>query len=175
MTAQNGHLWHRPRPETEPSRVNSTTEPRRKWVEHPLQGHAGAPTGKWIKGCKQHISSGTLGLSVSPVVDPARLQDRDGAAMVMRSSRKSRPRLRLVFADRSYAGTKLPGELTVRRDWRIKIIKRSDANRGFEALPRRWVGERTEPWLGSCRRLAKDREAFVASAEGGFWSHIFRL
>jgi hypothetical protein len=37
----------------------------------------------------------------------------------------------------------------------------------------RWVVERTLAWLGRCRRLAKDREASVASAEAWiFVAHI---
>ena len=64
-----------------------------------------------------------------------------------------------------YAGPKLRGALKDQGDWRIEIIKRSDAARGFEVLPRRWVVERTFAWLGRCRRLAKDWEASVASAE----------
>ena len=47
----------------------------------------------------------------------------------------------------------------------MELVKRSDAALGFEVLPRRWVIERTFAWLGRCRRLAKDWEATLASAE----------
>ena len=67
--------------------------------------------------------------------------------------------------DGGYAGPKLRGALKSEGDWRIDIIKRSDAAGGFEVLPRRWVVEPTFAWLGRCRRLAKDWEASVASAE----------
>ena len=50
-------------------------------------------------------------------------------------------------------------------DWSVEIIKRSDTVKGFEVLPRRWVVERTFAWLGRCRRLAKDWEKTIASAE----------
>src|SRR5207249_9214520 len=36
---------------------------------------------------------------------------------------------------------------------------------GFVVLPRRWVVERTFSWFGRNRRLAKDFEASIASAE----------
>ena len=58
-------------------------------------------------------------------------------------------------------------------DWTIEIIKRSDAAKGFEVLPRRWVVERTFAWLGRSRRLAKDWEKSIASAEAWvFIAHI---
>jgi putative transposase len=140
-------------------------------------GPSGFDAGKRIKGHK-HVrrlsrTSGvhrltvtdTLGLMVGAVVHPAGVQDPDGAPMVLRSIRKSWPWLRHVFADGGYAGPKLRRALKGEGDWRIEIIKRSDAARGFEVLPRRWVVERTDLWLGRCRRLAKDWEASIASAK----------
>jgi transposase len=131
----------------------------------PSGGPSGFDAGKRIKGRKRHIVTDTLGLMVGAVVHPANVQDRDGAPMVLRSIRKSWPSLRHAFADGGYAGPKLRGALKGEGDWRIEIIKRSDAARGFKVLPRRWVVKRTFTWLGRCRRLAKDWEASIASAE----------
>ncbi len=36
---------------------------------------------------------------------------------------------------------------------------------GFVVIARRWVVKRTSAWLGRCRRLAKDWEASIASAD----------
>jgi transposase len=128
-------------------------------------GPRGFDAGKRIKGRKRHIVTDALGLMVGAVVHPASVQDRDGASMVLRSIRTSWPWLRHVFADGGYAGPKLRGAMKGNGAWRIEIIKRSDAARGFKVLPRRWVVERTDPWLGRCRRLAKDWEASIPSAE----------
>jgi transposase len=128
-------------------------------------GPRGFDAGKRIKGRKRHIVTDTLGLMVGAVVHSAGVQDRDGAPMVLRSIRKSWPWLRHVFADGGYAGPKLRCALKGEGDWHIEIIKRSDTARGFKVLPRRWVVERTFAWLGRCRRLAKDWEASIASAE----------
>ena len=78
-----------------------------------------------------------------------------------------------MFADGGYAGDKLKAALRDRGDWTLEIIKRSDTAKGFEVLPRRWVVERTFAWLGRCRRLAKDWEKSIASAEAWvFVAHI---
>lgn len=39
---------------------------------------------------------------------------------------------------------------------------------GFQVLPRRWVVERTLAWLNGNRRLAKNFEKSIASAECWF-------
>ena len=73
--------------------------------------------------------------------------------------------LAMMDAAGGYAGPKLRGALDKIGDWRVQIIKRSDSANGFQVLPRRWVVERTFAWLGRCRRLAKDWEKSIASAE----------
>jgi transposase len=129
-------------------------------------GVRGYDAGKKIKGRKRHIVTDTLGLMVGLVVHGADIQDRDGAPKVLASIRRSFPWLRHVFADGGYAGAKLRGALKKMGAWTIEIIKRSDMASGFEVLPRRWVVERTFAWLNRCRRLAKDWETTIASAEG---------
>lgn len=128
-------------------------------------GPRGYDAGKKIKGRKRHIVTDTLGLLIGSIVHPADIQDRDGASMVLKSIRYSHPWLRHVFADGGYAGPKLREALDKIGDWTIEIVKRSDKAEGFEVLPRRWVVERTFAWLNRCRRLAKDWEKSIQSAE----------
>jgi len=128
-------------------------------------GIRGYDAGKKIKGRKRHIVTDTLGLMVGLVVHGAGIQNRDGAPDVLRAIRYRFPWLRHVFADGGYAGAKLRDALAKIGDWTLEIIKRSDCAKGFEVLPRRWVVERTFAWLGRCRRLAKDFEKSIASAE----------
>ena len=128
-------------------------------------GPRGFDAGKKVKGRKRPIITDTLGLVVGLVVHAADRQDRDGAPKLLRSIRHASPWLRHLFADGSYAGPKLKGVLEKIGCWTLEIIKRSDAALGFEGLPRRWVIERTFAWLGRCRRLAKDWETTLASAE----------
>lgn len=139
-------------------------------------GPRGFDAGKKIKGRKRHIITDTQGHLVGLIVHPGDIQDRDGGPAVLASIRFLYPWLRHVFADGGYAGKKLRAALRRMGHWTIGVIKRCDAAKGFEVLPRRWVVERTFAWLGRCRRLAKDFEATIASAVAWvFVAHIRTL
>lgn len=127
-------------------------------------GPRGYDAGKRIKGRKRHVLTDTNGLLVAAIVHAADIQDRDGAPALLASVRTLFPWLRHVFADGGYAGPKLETALARIGTWTLEIVKRSDAAKGFELLPRRWVVERTIAWLNRNRRLAKDFEATVESA-----------
>jgi len=128
-------------------------------------GVCGYDAGKKIKGRKRHIITDTIGFLIGFIIHAADIQDRDGAVHVLKSIRYTHPWLRHVFADGGYAGPKLRGRLEKIGCWTMEIVKRSDTAKGFEVIPRRWVVERTFAWLGRCRRLAKDWEKTILSAE----------
>jgi len=127
-------------------------------------GPRGYDAGKRIKGRKRHFLTDTNGLLVAAIVHAADIQDRDGAPTIPSSVRALFPWLRHVFADGGYAGPKLETALAQIGTWTLEIVKRSDAAKGFELPPRRWVVERTIAWLNRNRRLAKDVEATTESA-----------
>lgn len=59
-------------------------------------------------------------------------------------------------------------------DFIVEIIRRSDDQKGFKVLPRRWVVERTFGWMIRWRRLVRDYEqridvsqAMILVAMGG--------
>lgn len=136
-------------------------------------GIRGFDAGKKVKGRKRHIVVDTLGLLVGVVVHAADIQDRDGAPAVLKSILKRWPWLRHIFADGGYAGPKLRGALQKVGRFTVEIVKRTDKAKGFEVLPRRWVVERTFAWLGRCRRLAKDFERSIESAQA--WVFIANI
>jgi transposase len=128
-------------------------------------GPRGYDAGKKIMGRKRHIVVDTQGFLIGLVVHPAGIQDRDGAPWVLGSIRFTHPWLRHVFADGGYAGKKLKAALASLGAWTLDIVKRSDRAKGFVVEPRRWVVERSFAWFGRNRRLAKDFETSLASAE----------
>ena len=138
-------------------------------------GPRGYDAGKKVKGRKRHILTDTEGNLVHALIHTADIQDRDGAPLLLAEIIHRFPWLRHLFADGGAvyperlqgsrrAGDKLKAALRRLGKWSIEIIKRSDAAKGFELLPRRWVVERTLAWLNRNRRLAKDFEQTIASA-----------
>jgi len=84
--------------------------------------------------------------------------------------------LRHVFADGGYVGPKLRDTPKAIGRWTVQIVKRSDTVQGFEVLPRRWVVERTLAGLGRCRRLLKNWDKSIASAQAWILiAHIRRV
>ena len=139
-------------------------------------GVRGYDAGKKIKGRKRHIGTDTTRLLVGLEVHSAGVQDRDGAPDVLKAVAARYPMLRHVFADGGYAGPKLRDALKAIGRWTVQIVKRSDTAQGFEVLPRRWVVERTFAWLGRCRRLSKDWDKSIASAQAWILiAHIRRV
>ncbi|MDT6940270.1 IS5 family transposase [Brucella pseudogrignonensis] len=136
-------------------------------------GIRGFDAGKKINDRKRHIVVDTLGLMVGLVIHSAGIQDRDSAPDVLKTILKRWPWLRHIFADGGYAGPKLKGRLEKVGKFTLEIVKRSDHAEGFKLLPRRWVVERTFAWLGRCRRLAKDFEKTIVSAEA--WVYIANI
>jgi len=137
-------------------------------------GVNGYDAGKKIKGWKRHILVDTRGLMLMVVVPAANIQDRDGAKLLLAQAQGLFPRLQRIWADGGYAG-KLIGWVPETCGWVLEIIKRSDVDKGFKLLPRRWVVERTFGWLGRYRRLSKDYERQPESSEAMVYWAMIRL
>ena len=59
-----------------------------------------------------------------------------------------------------YGGDRLASATTIR----VEIVRKPKEQVGFAVHARRWVVERFFAWIGRKRRLAKDFEATIASA-----------
>jgi transposase len=123
-------------------------------------GPRGYDAGKKINGRKREAMSDTDGRALVLQLQPASVQDRDGAIPLLKASRASFPFIELAFADSGYNAERVKGAT----DIRVEIVSKPADQVGFAVHRRRWVIERLFAWLGRNRRLAKDFEATVASA-----------
>lgn len=128
-------------------------------------GPRGFDPAKRMKGRKRHLVTDTEGSLLVVQVHPADIQDNHGAVPLLKAARRAFSRLRHLFADRVYRGPKLLNAISDVGRWTIEVITRTQNVGSFKAEPRRWVIERTFAWFGRNRRLAKDFEKTIASAE----------
>jgi transposase len=90
----------------------------------------------------------------------ADMSDSAGAHAILHAICQRWPWVKHLFADGAYDRLKLMDK-AIYLDFVVEIIRRSDAQRGFEVLPRRWVVERTFGWMTRWRRLVRDYEARI--------------
>src|SRR3954451_12305026 len=128
-------------------------------------GIKGFDAGKKVKGRKRHLLVDTLGLLIAVVVTSANVQDYHGARPVLETVKDRCPRLKVVWADGIYEKQWLIDWVRTECGWELVVIKRSDKDKGFKLLPKRWMVERTFAWLGRYRRLSKDYEVLPETSE----------
>lgn len=138
-------------------------------------GPRGFDAAKRIKGRKRHIVTDTQGFLLALRVHTANVQDVHGAVPLLGALRTTFPKLRHIFADRVYRGGQLRKAAAKFGRWRIEIVTRTERVGTFMPEPKRWVIERTFAWFGRNRRLAKDFERTIASAEAWFLIASIRL
>ena len=124
-------------------------------------GVRGYDAGKKVKGRKRHALVDTDGRALALRVHSADVQDRDGAGPLLRASRSRWPFVRLGYADAGYQGPRVAAASPIR----VEIVRKAEGQVGFAVHARRWVVERFFAWINRNRRLAKDFEATIASAE----------
>ena len=98
------------------------------------------------------------------VVLTADIQDRDGAIYLLRAIKGVFSKLKVIWADGGYRGEVIDkAKAQFRR--KIEVVLRTDGNKGFKVVPKRWIVERTFSWLNNYRRLSKDYERYPVNAE----------
>ena len=124
-------------------------------------GPRGYDAGKKVNGRKRHALVDTDGRGLTLHAHPASVQDRDGAGPLLRASRARWPFVLKAFADAGYAAERVAQASPIV----VEIVRKQAGQVGFAVHPRRWVVERFFAWTGRNRRLARDFEATIASAE----------
>ncbi len=126
-------------------------------VKAPQAETRGYDAGKKIVGRKRHIAVDTDGRLLMVRLTPADISDSAGAQMILDAIRRRWPWVKHLFADAAYDRPTLMDKAAY-LNFVIDIIRRSDQQKGFRVLPRRWVVERTFGWMMRWRRLVRDHE-----------------
>jgi transposase len=134
-------------------------------------GPRGYDAGKKIKGRKRHALVDTDGRALVLHAHAASIQDRDGAGPLLKASRARFPFIERVFADAAYDAERVATATRIV----VEIVRKPPQQVGFAVHPRRWVVERFFAWICRNRRLAKDFEATIASAEAFLYTASIML
>ncbi len=126
--------------------------------------HRGFDKGKLIKGRKRFILTDSQGLLLAVWVCAASVSEKKGAMQLLRYVKRNAylrelcEQIKLVWVDGGYRGDDLLQYVKKLWHWTWQVVLRTDEQKGFKLLPRRWVVERTFAWLVNARRLNKDYE-----------------
>ena len=160
--------------------------------------------GKKIRGRKRHLLVDTEGFVLRAKVHSAKVMDWDGIKTLLRWADVEFPHLKHLWLDAGYRGEdkgkdwvektlgwsvelcerpRKPAPKEMLMSWVEQWAKEGVAvdwekllpPRGFIALPRRWVVERTFAWLSHNRRMSKDYERLCATSEAFVYVAMTRL
>ena len=108
------------------------------------------------------------------VVHAADIQDRDGGILVLEKIISKFTGLKLIWADGGYRGDFLNFAKTLFKRT-VEVVLRTDGERGFKVVRKRWIVERTFAWLSNYRRHSKDYERLPASSEAMVYVSMIHL
>lgn len=142
--------------------------------------------GKKKRGRKRGLLVDILGFPVSVAIIPAGDHDWRAGALLLADQRGA-PRdgkPSAVLGDQSFHHPVVDG--LVRYGRRRLVIGafadqpahppvQSGINKGFRLIPKRWVVERTNAWMASCRRLNREHERTTYNHEAFVWLASIRL
>ena len=104
-----------------------------------------------------------LGCLLSVVVHAANIHDTKGGISTTRQAYERYPSIQKFCADAGYQGT-FVSDTKEQLGLDVDISEKIKPHQ-CEKLPWRWVVERTFSWLNHSRRLSKDYEISISSAE----------
>lgn len=123
----------------------------------------GIDAGKKIAGRERHIGVDTAGLLLAVLVNAASVSDNVGGIHLLSNIAESHPRVTKAWTDSGYRTEVIDHGATLGID--VEVTRRDPTQKGFKAIPRRWIVERTFGWLMHHRRLTRDCETHPHRSE----------
>ena len=120
---------------------------------------------KKIKGIKRHVVVDKNGFLLAVMVSVANIHDSKAALLLMRVLKSLLCNIKVIIADGGYRG-EIIEQVKNKFGYIIQVIMRSDRkNAAFEPINKRWIVERTFAWFDNDRRLCRNYELLIDSAE----------
>ena len=113
----------------------------------------------------------TLGNILKVKVHSAGIQDREGSKLLFKGF--DFETIIKIFADGGYTGELIK---YVKDNFNVdlEVVKRTDPHK-FVILAKRWIVERTNSWLSSCKRLCRDFENKVRNQESMIYLRMCQI
>ncbi|GLU57480.1 IS5 family transposase [Dyadobacter frigoris] len=124
----------------------------------------GIDGGKKINGRKRTILVDTIGIPWSIKVTSANVSDNQAGIQAVENLRGKVPDLQKITADNGYKITFIDYVIKEYK-WEVEIAQKPESAQGFIPQKNRWQVERSFGWLNFKRRLFRDVEKTVESAE----------
>ena len=120
---------------------------------------------KKVKGIKRHIVVDKNGFLLAVMVTVAHIHDSKAVIWLMRVLQECYASIKVVLADGGYRGDIIE-TVKSRFGYLLQVVMRSqDQQAHFKPLSKRWVVERTFAWFDNDRRLCRNYELLMESAE----------
>lgn len=129
-----------------------------------VKEETGIDGGKNVNGRKRTILVDTLGLPLSIKVTAANVSDNQAGILAVDLLKGKVPRLQKITADMGYKNT-FEEHVEINYKWEVEIAQKPESTKGFVPQKNRWQVERSFGWLNFRRRLFRDVEKTVLSAE----------
>lgn len=129
-----------------------------------ISQETGIDGGKNVNGRKRTILVDTLGLPFSIKVTAANISDNQAGILALDLLKGKVPRLKKITADMGYKNA-FQEHAEVKYKWEVEIAQKPESAKGFIPQKNRWQVERSFGWLNFRRRLFRDVEKTILSAE----------
>lgn len=127
-----------------------------------LNGYDG---NKKVKGIKRHVIVDKNGFLLAVMVTVANIHDSKAVMLLMRVLKDIFCGVRHLLADGGYRGEVI-NEVYKRFGCFIQVVLRADSHgTAFKPVHKRWIIERTFSWFDNDRRLCRNYELLMESAE----------
>jgi len=121
---------------------------------------------KKVKGIKRHVVVDKNGFLLAVMVTVAHIHDSQAVQCLMRVFKDSYANIKTVIADGGYRGDIIE---MVKKNFaytlEVVMRKKEPASATFKPVHKRWIIERTFSWFDNDRRLCRNYELLMESAE----------